>query len=119
VPELSKYNSSSPSEFRKQLVDPIRVVRRPASRAQKFEPTARSIRKWVAQGDRDEGRRSDGLTGAERVALSKSAGENRRRLPEREMLNRAEFRFARDSDASPKQAGWVSGFKMKRETGQQ
>jgi hypothetical protein len=30
--------------------------------AKEFEPTAKSIREWVAQADRDEGRRGDGLT---------------------------------------------------------
>jgi transposase len=30
--------------------------------ARKFEPTAQSIRNWVAQADRDTGRRDDGVT---------------------------------------------------------
>jgi hypothetical protein len=49
-------------EFRRQMVELVRAGRSPAELADEFEPTAQSIHKWVAQADRDEGRRSDGLT---------------------------------------------------------
>ena len=53
-----------PSEYRKQIVDLVRSGRSPDRLAREFEPSAQSIRNWVAQADRDEGRRADGLTTA-------------------------------------------------------
>ena len=49
-------------EFRRQMVELVRAGRSPEELAKEFEPTAKSIRNWVAQADRDEGRRADGLT---------------------------------------------------------
>ena len=46
-------------EFRRQMVELVRAGRSPAELANEFEPTAQSIHKWVAQADRDDGRRSD------------------------------------------------------------
>jgi transposase len=57
------------SEFRRQMVDLVRAGRDPADLAREFEPTAQSISHWVAQADRQEGRREEkagGLTAAER-----------------------------------------------------
>ena len=44
-------------EFRRQMVELVRAGRSPEELAKEFEPTAKSIRNWVAQADRDEGRR--------------------------------------------------------------
>jgi len=49
-------------EFRRQMVELVRAGRSPGELASEFEPTAKSIRNWVVQSDRDEGRRADGLT---------------------------------------------------------
>lgn len=84
------------------MVDLVRAGRTPVSLAQEFEPTAQSIRNWVVQADRDEGRRSDGLTTAEREELSKLRGENRRLRQERDILKKAAAWFAKESDSSPK-----------------
>jgi transposase len=51
----------------------VRAGRTPEELAKEFEPSAQAIRNWVAQADRDEGRRADGLTTAEREILSKAA----------------------------------------------
>jgi len=45
--------------------------------AGEFEPSAQTIRNWVAQAARDGGRRTDGLTSAERVEMQKLRRENR------------------------------------------
>ena len=66
-----------------------------------FEPTAQTIRKWVAQGDRDEGRRSDGLTTPEREELNRLRRENRQLKVEREILSKAAAWFARETNAIP------------------
>ena len=62
-----------PPEFRRQIIELVRSGRRPEELASEFEPSAQSIRNWVAQADRDEGRRADGLTSAERAELSQLA----------------------------------------------
>jgi transposase len=51
------------------MVDLVRAGRTPEELQREFEPTAQTIRNWVAQADRDEGRRADGLTSAERQEL--------------------------------------------------
>ena len=43
-------------ESRRQMVELVRAGRDPEDLAREFEPTARSIRAWVAQADRTEGR---------------------------------------------------------------
>jgi transposase len=57
-----------PLEFRRQMVALVRAGRTPEELAKEFEPTAQSIRTWVAQTDRDEGRRQDGLTSVRRMS---------------------------------------------------
>ena len=46
-----------PSEFRRQMVELARAGRSAEELAREFEPSAQAIRNWVAQADRDEGRR--------------------------------------------------------------
>jgi transposase len=38
----------------------VRAERTPEELAEKFDPTARSIRNWVAQANHDDGRRPEG-----------------------------------------------------------
>ena len=99
---MPKSHAPYPDEFRKQMIDLVRSGRTPESLAEEFEPTAQTIRNWVAQADRDEGRRSDGLTSDERDELSKLRGENRRLRQEREILKKAAAWFAKESESSPK-----------------
>ena len=72
---MSKKRPPYPPEFRRQMIELVRAGRTPEELAKEFEPSTQAIRNWVAQADRDEGRRSDGLTNAERIELS------RRELP--------------------------------------
>lgn len=85
--------------FRRQRVELVRAGRNPEELAREFEPTAQSIRNWVAQADRDEGRRSDVLTTQEREELSRLRRENRRLREEREILAKATAWFARETDS--------------------
>lgn len=48
-------------EFRRQVFRLARPGRNPEEPAMELEPTAQSILNGVAQADRDEGRRVDGL----------------------------------------------------------
>jgi transposase len=55
------------------------------------------LRNWVAQADRDEGRRSDGLTTAEREELVRLRRELRVARLEVEILKRAAAYFAQEN----------------------
>ena len=74
------------SGFREQMVELVRSGRSPEELAREFEPSAQSIRNWVDQAARDEGRGDGGLTGAEREELRRFRHENRRLRQEREIL---------------------------------
>src|SRR6266404_4330761 len=79
-------------EFRRQMVDLVRAGRDPAELAREFEPTAQSISHWVAQADRQEGRREEkgsGLSSAEREELARLRRENKQLRLERDILSRA------------------------------
>ncbi|MCA1682258.1 MAG: IS3 family transposase [Actinobacteria bacterium] len=86
---MSKRRTAYPPEFRRQMVELVRSGRNPEELSREFEPTAQAIRNWVAQADRDEGRRADGLTTAERQELSCLRRENRQLRIEREILSKA------------------------------
>ncbi len=88
-------------EFRQQMVELVRSGRKPEELAREFEPTAQTIHNWVAQADRDEGRRHDGVTSAEREELSRLRRENRRLKQEQEILKKAAAWFARETDSIP------------------
>ena len=90
-----------PEEFRRQMVELVRAGRTAEELSREFEPTAQSIRNWVAQADRDEGRRSDGMTSAERTELRRLRRENKQLRLEREILAKAAAWFARETDAIP------------------
>ena len=85
------------SGFREQMVELVRSAARPEELAREFEPSAQSIRNWVGQADRDEGRSHDGLTSAEREELRRLRRENRRLRQEREILAKAAAWFARET----------------------
>ena len=64
-------------EYRRQMVELVRSGRTPGELAREFECSASAIRNWVRQADRDEGRREDGLTTAEREELRRLRREVR------------------------------------------
>jgi transposase len=88
-------------EFRQQMVELVRTGRSPEELAKEFDPSAQTIRNWVAQAGRDEGRRADGLTTVEREELSRLRRENRQLKLEREILSKAAAWFARETKAVP------------------
>lgn len=90
-----------PAEFRRQMVELVRTGRPPDELSQEFEPSAEAIRQWVKQADRDDGRRADGLTSAEREELYSLRRENRRRRQERDILSKAAAWFARETGVIP------------------
>ena len=90
-----------PPEFREQLVALVRAGRTPEELSKEFEPSAQTIRNWVAQAQRDSGSRSDGLTSAEKDELRRLRRENKRLKMERDILSKAAAWFARETDAVP------------------
>ncbi len=64
----------------------------------------KAIRNWVAQADRDEGRRPDGLTSCEREELRRLKRDNRRLRQEREILAKAAAWFARETGSIPSES---------------
>jgi len=88
-------------EYRQRMVELVRAGRKAEELAREFETTATSIRNWVAQADRDEGRRSDGLTTEERQELSRLRRENRILREEREILSKAAAWFATETGSLP------------------
>jgi transposase len=99
---MPKSHAAYPPEFRRQMVELVRAGRDPEQLSREFEPTAKSIRNWVAQAERDEGQRDDGLTTVEREELRRLRRENRQLREEREILKKAAAWFARESDAIPR-----------------
>jgi transposase len=69
--------------------------------AREFEPTAQCIRNWIRQADRDDGRRSDGLTTDDRTELQRLKRENATLREEREILKKAAAWFARETGSIP------------------
>jgi transposase len=79
----------------------VRAGHDPEELVRKFEPTAQSIRNWVAQADRDHGRRQDGLTTDERDELRRLRREVKTLREEREILKKAAAWFARETGSIP------------------
>lgn len=88
-------------EYRQQMVELVTAGRSPEELAKEFEPSAQTIRNWVARAGRDEGRRSDGLTTVEREELRRLRRENKQLKLEREILSKAAAWFARETKAVP------------------
>jgi transposase len=60
-----------------------------------------TIQNWLKQADRDDGRRHDGLTTAERQELVRLRREIKQVRLEREILAKAAAWFARETDSVP------------------
>ena len=93
-----------PQEFRQQIVELARAGRSPNDLAAEFEPSSETIRNWIKQADLDEGRRTDGLTSAEREELRRLRQENRRLQQERDILAKAAAWFARETKSIPERS---------------
>ena len=98
---MSKTQLPYAPEYRRQMVELVRTGRTLGELAREFECSAQAIRNWVRQADRDEGRREDGLTTAEREELRRLRRENRQLREERENLKKAAAWFARETGTVP------------------
>jgi transposase len=93
-----------PPEFRQKLIELVHAGRSPEDLAREFEPTAQTIRNWVAQAEANGGKRHDVLTSVEREELGRLRKENRKLRVEREILAKATAWFAREADTNPKKS---------------
>ena len=88
-------------EFRAGAVRLVREGgRSPERLARDLGRTAQGIRAWMRRADLDYGRRTDGLTTAERAELRRLRAEVRVLKMERDLLKKAAAFFARDTDPS-------------------
>jgi len=77
-------------EFRRQMIELVRAGRDPEDLAREFEPTSQSIRNWVAQADRSEGRSEEKVeptSSADRDELIRRRREVRQLKLERDILS--------------------------------
>jgi transposase len=88
-------------EFRRQMIELVRSGRSPESLAKEFEPTAQTIRNWVAQAGRDNGTRNDGPTTEDRDEINQLRREVRQLKLERDILSKAAAWFARETAVIP------------------
>lgn len=87
-----------PREFRQRAVELARLREKPISEiASDLGVSESCLRNWMKQADLDEGRRSDGLTSAERSELVELRRELRVARMENEILKRAAAFFAREN----------------------
>ena len=93
---MSKTRPPYATACRQQMVELVRSGRTPGDLAREFEPSAQAIRTWVAQADRDVGKRSDGPRTEEHEEIRRLRRENRQ-LREREILAKATAWFARET----------------------
>jgi len=98
---MPKSRPPYPPELRRQLVELVRSGRNPEELAREYEPSAQAIRNWVAQADRDQGKRHDGLTSAEKEELGRLRREVRTLREERAILAKAAAWFARETGKIP------------------
>ena len=98
---MAKTRLAYAPEFRRQMVELVNAGRSPEELAREFEPTAQSIRNWVAQSERNAGGGDGSLTTSEREELNRLRRENRQLRIEREILSKAAAWFARETNAIP------------------
>jgi transposase len=98
---MGKTRPPYPQQFKDQIVALARAGRTPAQLAAEFEPSEPTIRDWIAQADRDDGVRQDGLATVEKEELIRLRRENRQLKIEREILAKAAAWFARETEQVP------------------
>ena len=91
-----------PPEFKQRIVALARSGRSPESIQEAFDVSAQSVRNWVRQADRDEGRSpDDGLTTDEREELRRLRREVEDLREERDILKKAAAWFAQEANVTP------------------
>ena len=89
------------AQLRARLIELARAGRTPEELGRQFEPSAQTIRNWLKQADRDDGRRGDGLTTEEREDVRRLRREVKALREERDILRKAAAWFARETNSLP------------------
>jgi len=98
---MAKTRAPYAPEFRRRMVDLVRSGRDPDDLARECEPTAQSIRNWVASagGRTGDGEKGSSATDAdEPIRLRREVRQLRR---ERDFLSKTAAWFARETGAPP------------------
>ena len=99
---MAKTRAPYPPEFRRQMVDLVRSGRDPDDLAREYEPTAQSIRNWVASaGGRTGSREEKGPASADAEELTRLRREVRQLRQERDILSKAAAWFTRETGTLP------------------
>ena len=98
---MSKTHPLYAPEYRRQMVELVRAGCSAGELAREFGCCAQTIRNWVRQTDRDEGRREDGLTSTELEELRRLRRENRQLREDREISKKAAVWFTRETGTVP------------------
>jgi transposase len=86
-----------PQDFRDRIVELAQSGRTPSELADEFEPTEQTIRNWMKQADRDDGKTADRLSTDEREELRTLRKKLRQMKQERDILAKATAWFARET----------------------
>ncbi len=87
-----------PPEYKAEVVELVRSTgKTPAQVARELDLTETAVRDWVKWADLDAGRRSDGLTTAERDELRRLRRQVRELQEEREVVRKAAVFLARET----------------------
>ena len=98
---MPKTRPPYPPQFRARLLELARTGRTPEELGRQFEPSAQTIRNWLRQADREDGRRTDGLTTEEREEVRRLRREVKTLREERKILKKAAAWFARETGSIP------------------
>jgi transposase len=95
---VGKSKPPYPREFRAEAVRLARTGQQSIAQiARDLGVSYEALRTWIKRADLDEGRRSDGLTSAERDELARLRRQVRVLQEEREILKKAAAFFAQES----------------------
>ncbi len=86
---MPKTRPPYPDEFRDRIVELARNGRTSYGLAEEFEPTEQTIRNWIKQADRDEGKNAGRLSTDEREELRELRKKLRHVKQERDILAKA------------------------------
>ena len=88
-----------PDEFRREAIELARISSQSRERqiAEDLGISDVTLRNWVKQAERDEGKRPDGLQPTSREELHRLRRENQTLRMEREILKKAAAFFARET----------------------
>ena len=87
-----------PEESRREAIELVRISSKPQRQiAEDLGISDVTLRNWVKQAERDEGKRPGGLSGNEREELHRLRRENQTLRMEREIVKKAAAFFARET----------------------